>query len=132
MDLCFYFLIIFYQIFNLFFSNNLSTIFSILIFCSPFLISQTFLSNFQYLKIFEDNFYNLRVPRPMISNLFFFSFILVILKIDQKNIYKYSNFLLIGLILGLTLSSVYYYFLTQVIFLIIFLHFNLKNNLFLN
>tara|TARA_B100000963_G_C22607661_1_gene663390 strand:- start:275 stop:2110 length:1836 start_codon:yes stop_codon:yes gene_type:complete len=126
----FIFLLIFYQIFNLFFSKNLSTIFSILIFCSPFLISETFLSNFQYLKVFEDNFYNLRVPRPMISNLFFFGFILIILKIDQKNIYKYSNFILIGLILGLTLSSVYYYFLTQVIFLIIFFHFNLKNNLF--
>ena len=70
----FIFLLIFYQIFNLFFSKNLSTIFSILISCTPFLISQTFLSNFQYLRIFEDNFYNLRVPRPMISNLFFFGF----------------------------------------------------------
>lgn len=126
----FIFLQIFYHILNLFFSKNLSTIFSILIFCSPFLISQTFLSNFQYLKIFEENFYNLRVPRPMISNLFFFGFILVILKIDQKNIYRYSSFILIGLILGLTLSSVYYYFLTQVVFLIIFFQFILKKNLF--
>lgn len=126
----FIFLLIFYQIFNLFFSKNLSTIFSILIFCTPFLISQTFLSNFQYLRIFEDNFYNLRVPRPMISNLFFFGFILVILKIDQKNIYRYSNFILIGLVLGLTFSSVYYYFLTQVIFLIIFFQLNSRKNLF--
>ncbi len=126
----FIFLLIFYQILNLFFSKNLSIIFSILIFCTPLLISQTFLSNFQYLRIFEDNFYNLRVPRPMISNLFFFGFILVILKIDQKNIYKYSNFILIGLVLGLTLSSVYYYFLTQIIFLLIFFQLNSRKNLF--
>ena len=115
------FLLIFYHIFISFFPKNLSFFFSLLIYFAPLILIETTLNNFQYLGVFSNNFYNFRVPRPMISNLYFFSFVLLIVKMNLNNFYSYKNFALLGLILGLTASSVYYYFLTEVVFLLLFL-----------
>lgn len=67
-----FFLLIFFNIFKISFNKKLSTFFSISIFLTPYLISNSFLSNFNYLGLFAETFYNLRVPRPMITNLYFF------------------------------------------------------------
>ena len=115
------FLLIFYHIFISFFPKNLSFFFSLLIYFAPLILIETTLNNFQYLGVFSNNFYNFRIPRPMISNLYFFSFVLLIVKMNLNNFYSYKNFALLGLILGLTASSVYYYFLTEVVFLLLFL-----------
>ena len=114
------FLLIFYNIFIHFFSKNLSIFFSIFLYFLPLILIETNLNNFQYLNIFSSNFYSFRVPRPMLSNLYFFGFILLIVKMNFNNFYSYKNFIFLGLILGLTVSSVYYYFLTEVVFLILF------------
>lgn len=114
------FLLIFYNIFIHFFSKNLSIFFSIFLYFLPLILIETNLNNFQYLNIFSSNFYSFRVPRPMLSNLYFFCFILLIVKMNFNNFYNYKNFIFLGLILGLTVSSVYYYFLTEVVFLILF------------
>ena len=114
------FLLIFYNIFVHFFSKNLSIFFSIFLYFLPLILIETNLNNFQYLNIFSSNFYSFRVPRPMLSNLYFFGFILLIVKMNFNNFYSYKNFIFLGLILGLTVSSVYYYFLTEVVFLILF------------
>tara|TARA_Y100000389_G_C17387116_1_gene477701 strand:+ start:468 stop:1004 length:537 start_codon:yes stop_codon:yes gene_type:complete len=68
----FLFLYIFYNIFRLTTSSNLSLILAILLYLLPIIISSSYLYNFSYIQNFADNFYNLRVPRPMLSNLFFF------------------------------------------------------------
>ena len=125
------FLLIFYHIFASFFSKNLSFFFTVLIYFVPLILIETTLNNFQYLGVFSNNFYNFRIPRPMISNLYFFSFVLLILKMNLNNFYSYKNFMLLGLILGLTASSVYYYFLTEVVFLLLFLILKFKSS-FLN
>lgn len=125
------FLLIFYNIFNSFFSKNLSILFALIIYFVPLILVETALDNFQYLGIFSNNFYNFRVPRPMISNLYYFSFILLIIKMNSSNFYNYKYFILLGLILGLTASSVYYYFLTEVVFLFLFILLKFKTS-FLN
>ena len=125
------FLLLFYHIFIPFFPKNLSILYAIIIYFVPLILVETTLNNFQYLGIFSNNFYNFRVPRPMISNLYFFSFILLIVKMNSSNFYSYKNFVLLGLVLGLTVSSVYYYFLTEIVFLFLFLLLKFKSS-FLN
>ncbi len=125
------FLLIFYNIFTHFFSKNLSIFFSIFLYFLPLILIETNLNNFQYLNIFSSNFYSFRVPRPMLSNLYFFCFILLIIKMNFNNFYSYKNFIFLGLILSLTASSVYYYFLTEVVFLILFFLIKFKT-LFIN
>lgn len=122
------FLVLFYHIFLSFFSKNLSTLFAIFIYFIPLLLVETKLNDFQYLNVFSSNFYNLRVPRPMLSNLYFFSFILLMVKMNLNNFYNYKNFIYLGLILGLTASSVYYYFLTEIVFLLLFFLLKFKSS----
>ena len=123
----FLFLYIFYNIFKFAASSNLSIIFAILIFLLPTFITNSYLNDFSYLQNFARNFYNLRVPRPMISNLYFFGFLLLILKLNINFKYNYKLFSLLGLIVGLTLSSFYYFFFTQAVILLSFLIIKFKS-----
>ena len=112
------FIFLLYKINRFIFSKKISLIYSLLILCLPSLINFSFLNEIQYLKVFSDNIYNFRVPRPMVANLFLLSFIFLILKTYIKNLYTVKNFLLIGFVLGLSLSSFYYYFILESLMLI--------------
>ena len=68
----FFFLLIFKKIFSYFFSENNSIIFSLLIFILPSLIILVNLENLPFISLLENNFYTLRVPRPMISSWYIF------------------------------------------------------------
>lgn len=125
----FLFLYIFYNIFRLTTSNNLSLILAILFYLLPLIISSSYLSNFSYIQNFADGFYNLRVPRPMLSNLYFFGFLLIILKLNTNFNYNYKIFIILGLITGLTLSSFFYYFFTEICILILFFITKFKKNI---
>jgi len=122
----FFFLLIFKKIFSYFFSENNSIIFSLLIFIIPSLIILLNLENFPFIGLLVSNFYSLRVPRPMISSLYFFTFIYLIIKMYVSDFYLKKNFIYLGIILGLTLSSFYYYFFIEIIalFLLLCLKFN--------
>ena len=115
------FILLLYRINRFIFSKKISLFYSLLILITPTLINFSFLSELQFLKIFGDNLYNFRVPRPMISNLFLLSFIYLILKIYIKNLYTLKNFILLGLVMGLSLSSFYYYFFLECLTLILIL-----------
>ena len=104
------FILLLYKINRFIFSKKISLFCSLLILISPSLINLSLLNEIQFLKIFGDNLYNFRVPRPMISNLFLLAFIYLTLKMYFKNQYNLKNFALIGLVMGLSLSSFYYYF----------------------
>ena len=112
------FIFLLYKINRFIFPKKISLIYSLLILCLPSVINLSFLNEIQYLKVFSDNIYNFRVPRPMVSNLFLLSFVYLILKTFIKNSYTVKNFLLIGLVLGLSLSSFYYYFVLESLVLI--------------
>ena len=126
----FLFLYIFYNIFKFAVSSNWSIIFAILILLLPNFISGSFLNDFAYLENFARNFYNLRVPRPMLSNLYFFAFLLLVLKLNINFKYNYKFFSFLGFIIGLTLSSFYYFFFTQIIILSIFFITKFKGKIF--
>ena len=114
-------LFIFFHIFKIIFSSEIAILLSIAIFLLPYVISNSFLNDIQYFHLFSNNFYNLRAPRPMLSNLYFFGFILVSLKLVTGRFYDLKKFFLLGLILALSLSTFYYHFFTEVIFLFIIL-----------
>jgi len=122
-------LLIFFHIFKILFSDEIAILLSIFIFLFPYIISNTFLDDIQYFNLFSNNFYNLRVPRPMLSNLYFFGFILVSLKLVTGQFYDVKKFFLLGLILALSLSTFYYHFFTEVIFLFIILIIKFKKKI---
>lgn len=126
------FILLLYKINRFIFSKKISLFCSLLILISPSLINLSLLNEIQFLKIFGDNLYNFRVPRPMISNLFLLAFIYLTLKMYSKNQYDIKNFALIGLVMGLSLSSFYYYFFLESITLVSILFFRYKQNFIKN
>ncbi len=126
------FILLLYKINRFIFSKKISLFCSLLILISPSLINLSLLNEIQFLKIFGDNLYNFRVPRPMISNLFLLAFIYLTLKMYSKNQYNIKNFALIGLVMGLSLSSFYYYFFLESITLASILFFRYKQNFIKN
>ena len=134
----FLFLFIFSNLFNYIFNNQfLSIVMSVLLFLSPMILKSLGLYDFQPIKVFTDNIYNFRVPRPMISNIYFFSFFLILLKMCNKNFFSYKYLILIGAISALSISSFYYHFIIELLtFIIVFclrfkskILFELKNNI---
>ena len=119
----FFFLIIFCTIFDLFkFHWLFSLLCSIFLFILPQILIDISFLNLEFINKLSVNFYsfyNLRVPRPIITNLYFFSYIFFILKIyylDKKNL---KNFIILSFIIGFTLNSFFYFFIFQIILLFI-------------
>ena len=78
----FLFLIIFFKIFSIYFTNNESIIISLIFLIFPSLINLLNI-DISYLNVIETNFFSLRAHRPNPANLFFFFFIYLIVNIDQ-------------------------------------------------
>ena len=126
----FLFLIIFFKIFQFFNSSGVSILLSLIFFSIPILLS-FFLKdhNFIPLNQFKD-FYTLRVHRPFPANLYMFLFIYLIILMNTKQIFQRRYFLFLGIIMALTFSSFYYFFVIQIISLIIFLFLKFKIKIF--
>ena len=125
----FFFLLIFKKIFFYYFSENNSIIFSLLIFIMPSLIILLNLESLPFIGLLKNNFYTLRVPRPMISSLYFFTFIYLMVTMYMSKFYLKIKFIYLGVIFGLTLSSFYYYFFIEVIAFFLLLCIKFKKNL---
>ena len=128
----FAFIYIFTNIFNFihFKNSHIPICLAILIFLSPIIIKNTFLIDFQFMKIYSDNIFNFRVPRPMVSNLYFFGFVLIILKMINKEFFKIKYFILLGILAGLSLSSFFYHFVIEFILFISVFIYKFKKNIF--
>ena len=97
------------------------------------LILDIFNLNINYINFFKNDFFDLRFPRPLITSVYFLSFIFLILK-EKENIFiKNKNILFLSLILGLSFVSFYYFFfielLTLLMLFLIYLKKNKKENL---
>jgi len=92
----FFFLLIFKKIFSYFFSENNSIIFSLFIFILPSLIILLNLDSLPFISLLENNFYTLRVPRPMISSLYFFTFIYLMVAMYMGEFYIKKKFYIFG------------------------------------
>jgi len=117
----FSFLLIFYKIFNKFgFSQILSMVLALSILFIPSFINIFKLDFLPYIKNLNLIF-NLRFPNSMITNLYFYFFILFLICLEDNKIFKYKNFIILGVILSLSLSSYHYYFVIEVITFSLFL-----------
>ena len=108
------------------FSNISSITYSTFLFILPTIISGLAFLNIEFLNLVSVNFntfYSLRFPRPIVSNLFLFSFIFFIIKFyinkDKDNDIKII-FLLI-LLMTFTLHIFFYFFIFQ-FFLLLFIY----------
>ena len=120
------FLVIFYLIFQKFrLSKLVSLILTLSIFILFLLIDQVKLDYISYLPRISE-FYNLRFPRPLVVNLFFYSFILFLINLNNKEIYNNKNFIILGTILALSFTSFYYIFIIEVITFFLFLIYKYK------
>ena len=113
----FIFIKIFFHIFKELNFSNLNCIFLGLFFFTIPNFAEI-LSSFQIpyglnLKQLYSGFYNLRFPRPLITNLFFFGYILFLLKfyINKKPEYQNQNLLLTFIFLGLLFNSFFFFFI---------------------
>ena len=110
----FFFLIIFFYIFKeINFTNEYSIILAFFLFSLPLiliLINEFSIPYIFNLKQLYSGFYSLRFPRPLVTNLFFFAFILFILKFYLSNeINSKKYFLISSLFIGLLFNSFFYF-----------------------
>ena len=126
----FLFLFIFYKIFFHYFSKNESILLSLFFFTIPALLNITNLDSLQYLNLFQHDFYSLRVPRPMVTSLYFFSFIYLLVFMDKTLIFEKKRSIALGLILGLSFSSFYYFFIIEFLAILFFLVYKFRSNIF--
>jgi hypothetical protein len=125
------FLIIFYKISRLLnFNRVMSLLISFLLFNIPNFLQILNIDHLQYISVIFSEFYSLRFPRPLVSNIFFFIFILFIMKLDHKNIFNKKNSIILGVISGLSFTSFFYVFILEQLFLLIFLFYIFKLKLF--
>ena len=106
----FIFLLLFYKIFSHFFSDSESIVLSLFLFTIPSIITILNIENLPYINLLKSNFYTLRVPRPMINSLYLFAFLYLLISMEKEEIFNKKKFILLGLILGFSLSSFYHFF----------------------
>ena len=129
-----FFILIFFNIFlELNFSKIFSITLSIFIYILPTILQDLVILDFKFINLLSvnfENFYTTRYPRPIISNLFFFSFIYFIIRFytEEKNYTKYLFFLFI--LLGITINTFFYHFTIEFILLIIIYILKFKKNFF--
>jgi hypothetical protein len=123
----FLFLFLFYKIFSNFFSRNESILLALFFFIIPSLIKIANIDSLLYLNLFQNEFYSPRVHRPMITSLYFISFIYLLIIMDKTLIFEKKRSIALGLILGFSLSSFYYFFITEFLAISFFLIYKFKS-----
>jgi hypothetical protein len=118
------FLYLFCNIIKYFYTGNSLSI-AIFILSIP-LILEILNLNINYINFFKNDFFDLRFPRPLITNIYFLTFVFLILK-EKENIFiKNKNILLLSLILSLSFISFYYHFFIEIVTLLILFLIHLK------
>ena len=117
------FLFIFYKIFCLMNISKISSIlFSLILFSTPFFLNQlSFLNNnlVNQISLNFSTFYDLRNPRPLISNLYLFAYLYFLIKFFYLEERQSSTFTIIAFIIGLSLHSFFYFFIFETFLLLI-------------
>ena len=130
----FLFLLIFYKIFFIMGISNTSSIFLSLIFFSiPFFLSQLSLLDIELISKINLNFstfYNLRHPRPLISNLYLFIYLYYLIKFFYLEERSISTYIIISIIIGFSLHAFFYFFIFEIFLLVILYLVFFKNKIF--
>ena len=125
----FIFFIIIFSLFKRFYSQEISILFSIIIFSIPIIISVLPISEITSFKIIKNNIFSLRFPRPLITSLYLFFFIYLIASFEKKEFINKKNFSILGIIFALTLSSFYYFFFLQIVITSLYLLYRYKSSI---
>ena len=103
-----FFIFIFYNIFlKLSFPIFFSIVSSIFLFILPTILTDLAFINIKALDLLTVNFqkfYSMRFPRPIISNLFFFSFIYFIIDFFLKKENYVKSFYILAILMGITIN----------------------------
>ena len=124
----FIFLFLFYKIFSYFFLENESIVLSLFLFAIPSIIAILNIENLPYINLLKSNFYTLRVPRPMINSLYLFTFVYLLVLMEKDKIIDKRKFIFLGIILGFSLSSFFYFFIIEATAFLFFLFYKFKFN----
>ncbi|MDC0618602.1 hypothetical protein OAO85_04675, partial [Candidatus Pelagibacter sp.] len=117
----FLFILIFFFIFRkLDFKRNFSILLALTLLSIPTIINFFDLNSFQYFNSL-DNIFGLRFTRPLVVNNFLYIFILHLIYLDREKTFNFKNFIIFGLILSFSFTSFYYFFILQIITLLIYL-----------
>jgi len=131
----FIFLVIFNLIFTLSgFKFKFSLFCSLLLFILPEIISDLSFFEIEYINKISTNFYtfyNLRIPRPLITNLFLFFFLYQLTKFYYLKIRDLKIFITIGIILGISLNTFFYFFIFELVLIFIIYIDLFKKNIFI-
>ena len=131
----FLFLLIFYLIFKeLKFSSNSSITYSLFLFILPTILSDLTFLEFKALKLVSLNFktfYSLRFPRPIISNLFLYSFIFFVIKFYLNKDNDLKIILASIIIMAFSLHIFFYFFIFQFLLLTLIYFDKFKSNIFI-
>ena len=114
------FLGIFYKISRLLdFKREVSLLISVFLYNLPLFLDITTLSSYSYVNVISFDLYSLRFPRPLITNLFLYYFMIIILStLNKGEFIKRKKFILLGALSSLSLTSFLYHFLLiQITFL---------------
>ena len=122
----------FYILFNIFlllnFNKNQSFLMTLIFYLFPLILNTLSEFNIPFIENISLNFstfYSSRFPRPILTNLFLFYYLLILMKIFISKESSMKNYFIIGIVNGITLHSFFYFFIFQN-FLLFFLIF--KNN----
>ena len=125
------FLIIFYKISRfLSFHRAESLLIAVILFNIPIVLEFLSLSKLNYFSIIYAEFYSYRFPRPLISSLFFYAFILCIFRLLNKSFFIKKNFILLGVVSGLSFTSFFHTFVLGQIFLVFIVIYTFKYETF--
>tara|TARA_B100001063_G_scaffold189834_1_gene180624 strand:+ start:648 stop:2540 length:1893 start_codon:yes stop_codon:yes gene_type:complete len=112
----FFFLTIFYLIFKeLKISDNYAILIATFMFFLPNILEKINYFNINEINTFINHFYSLRFPRPLIANLYFFSFIYFLIISFSKNIFEKKYLIPLSIIASLSFSSFFFIFINQLL-----------------
>lgn len=106
-------------------SKNLSLTLSIIIFLLPIIVD-TYFYNILYINSIDELF-NLRIPRPSVSNLYLLLFIRFLLSIEKFKDFNFKRLIIFGVLFSLMFNTFYYNLaISGLLFLFYYLYFFFK------
>ena len=102
---------------------------SVTLFTIPIFLQILNLNNLTYIAVISADFFTFRFPRPMVSNMFFFLFILFLIKLNRKKIFLKKNFIILGVLSGLSFTSYLHQFIVEQVSLLFFLVYKFKSQI---
>ena len=115
----FLFIYLFSSIFKFDFKNNFHILLSIILFSIP--LATIIINDITTLNNFISLFFNLRFPRPMVTNIYLFFFLYFLIQNYNKDFFLKKNIYILSLFFSLLISTSFFMVVPLFIFLIIYL-----------